>query len=513
MVCGVILATSSSKVLNVHEDVMSFIMGCDGRFRDSGEPLPRAPKVPIAHTNIDPKTGMEREKVSMVDIPHLKKSLQESVGDDQVVSHILAHVEENLKARNDLPTGPERCTNIKIDVPPQKVTGLSEQLQAVVQQNNYQLLEQVNTLFTFKLNSFFKEIEELLSTQTGKLGEGLVQLQQSQKQVSESLLNSSREQCVPSAGETRIFQPDSPPGVNLLIPENPEVIEKEEPTAPIPIPTIPLEAEPLVIEEGPLIEVEDSPLLSRPFPISSLLPISSQDKENIPVSDYIEIKDPAEGEETYILEDPIPIEENLPIERRVVPVDKEETHSVQDENPDVIPSELDPLGISDDPEEEQETSTGTSEGNVDDYENGSEPELDKEPPVESEPRRIGGFSRKRIRRPPTPLRRQRRPNLRERFQSRDPEKSESPQIPERPSRIGRPERVQRRPTRPKNTFAAEVEKERDEVVEEVEAEGEYLLEEAPSSTPAAPVKSRMELLMERRRQLLGNRGKTPNASG
>jgi len=177
----------------VPQDTLRVILGCHhDRTVSVG---PKAP-LPVFHTDIDTETGTTSQKVALLDTDQLKQSLRGSVHSDEVLDLIIGQlntvVQEAAAAtaagnpnrlRQDGPfhesnstIDDKECTinnNIDISVPAQEVDNFNDRVQMLIQQNSFLLLEQINTLFTYKLRSLREDFEGMVKDRTKKINRKL----------------------------------------------------------------------------------------------------------------------------------------------------------------------------------------------------------------------------------------------------------------------------------------------------------------------------------------------------
>ncbi|CAL4260914.1 unnamed protein product, partial [Meganyctiphanes norvegica] len=174
----------------VPTDVLRFMLGCQ---RDAfGDP--DAGPLPVYHTDIDTESGTTSQKVSLLDKDQLREKLSSTMQSDEVVELIIGQLSAqvhgfaspNNRLRNEagifsttndtVSTDAGSCTinnNIEVSIPAQEVDSFNDRVQVLIQQNSFLLLEQINTLFTYKLRSLRDDFEDMVKERTKKMNRKL----------------------------------------------------------------------------------------------------------------------------------------------------------------------------------------------------------------------------------------------------------------------------------------------------------------------------------------------------
>lgn len=179
----------------VPQETLRFMLGCQRDRALGGSP---DVQLPVFHTDIDTKTGTTSQKVALLDTDQLRQSLRSSVHSAEVLDLIIGRLEEVVQGAaaaatpavgnanslrqeaiyGDLNTTTDdrECTinnNIDISVPAQEVDRFNDRVQMLIQQNSFLLLEQINTLFTYKLRSLREDFENMVRERTKKINRKL----------------------------------------------------------------------------------------------------------------------------------------------------------------------------------------------------------------------------------------------------------------------------------------------------------------------------------------------------
>jgi len=184
-VSGVLAKQDDDEQVMVPSDVLRFILGCQrDAFGDPDAPLP------VYHTDINTKSGTTSQKVTLLDTEQLKQSLRGSVHSEEVLDLIIGQLSaavhgvtsNNNRLRhagfpssrdsNSTTDNNQGCTvtnNIEVSVPAQEVDDFNDRVQMLIQQNSFLLLEQINTLFTYKLRSLRQDFENMVQKRTKKI--------------------------------------------------------------------------------------------------------------------------------------------------------------------------------------------------------------------------------------------------------------------------------------------------------------------------------------------------------
>lgn len=187
-VYGVPAKQDEDEQIQVPSDVLRFILGCQRDvFGDPDGPLP------VYHTDINTSSGTTSQKVTLLDPAQLRQSLKGSVHSEEVLDLIIGQLSAAVKSaainnnrlRNDgihssssnsTPDNNHGCTvtnNIEVSVPAQEVDDFNDRVQMLIQQNSFLLLEQINTLFTYKLRSLREDFENMVRERTKKMNRKL----------------------------------------------------------------------------------------------------------------------------------------------------------------------------------------------------------------------------------------------------------------------------------------------------------------------------------------------------
>jgi len=187
MVCGITAKQDDEEQVSVPSDVLRFILGCQ---RDAfGEPTG---PLPVYHTDINTNTGTTSQKVTLLDMDQLRESLKGSVQSEEVLDLIISRLSAavrgvantNNRVRHDgvnrdsnsTSDSNQGCTinnNIEVSVPAQEVDSFNDRVQMLIQQNSLLLLEQINTLFTYKLRSLREDFENMVQQRNKKINRKL----------------------------------------------------------------------------------------------------------------------------------------------------------------------------------------------------------------------------------------------------------------------------------------------------------------------------------------------------
>lgn len=165
---------NENEVISVPQDVLKFIIGC--RQAQAGGQF----AVPVHTTSINDAAGTTSQHVSLLSVDELRSALKHTVNSEAVIGHIIKQVEEATQgdamgqARSD-------CTvenNISISVPAGEVDSFNDRVQMLMQQNSFKMLEQINTLFSFKLRLQKSETDKMIKRRTNKILEKLDKIMQ-----------------------------------------------------------------------------------------------------------------------------------------------------------------------------------------------------------------------------------------------------------------------------------------------------------------------------------------------
>ncbi|ROT72668.1 hypothetical protein C7M84_008923 [Penaeus vannamei] len=152
-----VASADDSELMSVPTYLMNYILDCKRQSIESGY------GVPVYQTNI--KTSGTSQHVSLLDLDELEDSLKQTVHNEAVVKHVLTQVNDAVNTANNNPKARSDCTvenHIQIAVPPQEIDEFNDRVQMLTQQNNFLLMEQINTLFAFKLRSIKIDLEKLI---------------------------------------------------------------------------------------------------------------------------------------------------------------------------------------------------------------------------------------------------------------------------------------------------------------------------------------------------------------
>ncbi|XP_063600780.1 uncharacterized protein LOC134776944 [Penaeus indicus] len=145
------------EIMKVPTYLMNYILGCKRQSIESGY------EVPVYQTNI--KQSGTSQHVSLLDLDELEESLREAVHNEAVVTHVLSQVNDAVRTATDNPKSRSDCSvenHIQIAIPPQELDEFNDRVQMLIQQNSFLLLEQMNTLFAFKLRSLKSDLEKVI---------------------------------------------------------------------------------------------------------------------------------------------------------------------------------------------------------------------------------------------------------------------------------------------------------------------------------------------------------------
>lgn len=152
-----VASADDSELMSVPTYLMNYILDCKRQSIESGY------GVPVYQTNI--KQSGTSQHVSLLDLDELEDSLKQTVHNEAVVKHVLTQVNDAVNTANNNPKARSDCTvenHIQIAVPPQEIDEFNDRVQMLTQQNNFLLMEQINTLFAFKLRSIKIDLEKLI---------------------------------------------------------------------------------------------------------------------------------------------------------------------------------------------------------------------------------------------------------------------------------------------------------------------------------------------------------------
>lgn len=145
------------ELMKVPTYLMNYILDCKRQSIESGY------GVPVYQTNI--KQSGTSQHVSLLDLDELEDSLKQAVHNEAVVAHVLSQVNDAVKTATDNPKARSGCTvenHIQIAIPPREMDEFNDRVQMLIQQNSFLLLEQINTLFAFKLRSLKSDMEKVI---------------------------------------------------------------------------------------------------------------------------------------------------------------------------------------------------------------------------------------------------------------------------------------------------------------------------------------------------------------
>ncbi|XP_047488177.1 uncharacterized protein LOC125038673 [Penaeus chinensis] len=145
------------ELMKVPTYLMNYILDCKRQSIESGY------GVPVYQTNI--KQSGTSQHVSLLDLDELEDSLKQSVHNEAVVAHVLTQVNDAVRTATDNPKSRSDCSvenHIQIAIPPQEIDEFNDRVQMLIQQNSFLLLEQMNTLFAFKLRSLKSDLEKVI---------------------------------------------------------------------------------------------------------------------------------------------------------------------------------------------------------------------------------------------------------------------------------------------------------------------------------------------------------------
>jgi len=154
------LTLANDGSVTVPKYLLNYILECKQQTLKGGA------TVPVYQTDID-SAGTTSQHVSILDLDELEESLKQNVHSDAVVAHILSQVGEAVTTSEGQggPQSRSDCAienHIQIEVPPQELDDFNDRVQMLMQQNTFLLLEQINTLFTYKLRSLKDDVEKTI---------------------------------------------------------------------------------------------------------------------------------------------------------------------------------------------------------------------------------------------------------------------------------------------------------------------------------------------------------------
>jgi len=152
------LALADQDTMVVPKHLMNYILQCkESSLTGSG-----ASTVPVYQTDIS--SSGTTAHISLVHKDELEESLKKAVQSDSVVRHIIGQIDDAVSKQRSEAAARDDCNvenHIQISVPPQEIDSFNDRVQMLIQQNSFLLLEQINTLFTFKLRSLKQDIEKI----------------------------------------------------------------------------------------------------------------------------------------------------------------------------------------------------------------------------------------------------------------------------------------------------------------------------------------------------------------
>lgn len=151
------IALADDDTMTLSKEMLNYILDCKKQSMAGGYALP------VYQTDID-RQGTTSQHVSLLDLEEFEATLKKAVHNDAVVSHVLGQVKDAM-TKADIPQARSDCAienHIQIEVPPQELDEFNDRVQMLIQQNSFLLLEQINTLFTFKLRSLKQDFERVV---------------------------------------------------------------------------------------------------------------------------------------------------------------------------------------------------------------------------------------------------------------------------------------------------------------------------------------------------------------
>lgn len=256
-----VASADDSELMSVPTYLMNYILDCKRQSIESGY------GVPVYQTNI--KTSGTSQHVSLLDLDELEDSLKQTVHNEAVVKHVLTQVNDAVNTANNNPKARSDCTvenHIQIAVPPQEIDEFNDRVQMLTQQNNFLLMEQINTLFAFKLRSIKIDLEKLIKRRYNAIENRL------------DLIMGALGVEVPEDTKPSPDDEDDDDGDNNAMTEMPEVITDSVFPSPVPQPDPSPEPEP-VATPGPFPQPEPT---VQPAPEPAPEPISEPEPTSRP---------------------------------------------------------------------------------------------------------------------------------------------------------------------------------------------------------------------------------------
>jgi len=227
------LALAAQDTMVVPKQLLNYILQC------KETSLTGAATVPVYQTDIS--SSGTTAHISLVHKDELEDSLRKTVQSDSVVKHILGQIDDAVnKQRSDLARDDCSVENhITVSVPPQELDTFNDRTQMLIQQNSFLLLEQINTLFTFKLRSLKQDIEKIVKRRSNALENKIdLIMEKLGIEIEDDDIVATTED--PASIESSVFpdtvEPEVEPVVEPEVPAEPEP-EPEPITEPEPEPT------------------------------------------------------------------------------------------------------------------------------------------------------------------------------------------------------------------------------------------------------------------------------------